>query len=261
MFAIYLVIGALSGTLAGMLGIGGGVIVVPALAFVFAHFNLMPASLVMQMAIGTSLAAMIVTLISALRAHSLRGNVRLDLVKMLLPGLIVGAILGALIAHKLPSYYLKIFFSLFLFFMSGRLLLAIQQEEVRKMPSRFSMMGVATGIGTLSSILGAGGGLLMIPFILRCRASMHQAAGTSVACGVGAGIVATLSFMFLGMSNVVIKDSTGYIYWPAFFGVALASMLFAPIGTAVAHKLPASVLRRVLGIFLLLVAIDMLLTH
>ncbi|MDR3491032.1 MAG: sulfite exporter TauE/SafE family protein [Gammaproteobacteria bacterium] len=261
MFLIYILIGALSGTLAGMLGIGGGIIVVPALAAVFLSFNLMPASYVMHMAIGTSLAVIIITLTSALRAHSLRGNVRTDFVKVLLPGLLLGAVLGALIAHQLPSYYLRIFFALFLIFLSGRLLIAKHKEETRDVPGRYVIASVATGLGAITSILGAGGGLLMVPFMLRCKLSMHQAAGTSVACGVGTALVATLSYVFLNMQDSGIAYSTGYIYWPAFFGVAVASMLFAPIGTALGHRLPTAVLRRVLGIFLLLVALDMLFTH
>src|SRR5947209_8566237 len=121
MFMIYLIIGIFSGTLAGLLGVGGGIIVVPALAVVFLHVAKISSIYVMHMAVGTSLAVMIVTMVSALLAYQKRGSVRWDLVRKLLPGLIVGAILGALIAHDLSSQYLRIFFGCFLFFAAFRL--------------------------------------------------------------------------------------------------------------------------------------------
>ncbi len=264
MFGIYLLIGAFAGTMAGLLGIGGGIIVVPALASVFLHYNIMPNSYVMHMAIGTSLAAMIITLISALRAHGRHGNVRWDLVKILLPGLMIGSVIGAIIAHALSSAYLKTFFSIFLLLIAIRLLVVKTEEmEGGELPSRLFMTFSAGTIGILSSILGAGGGTMLIPFMMRCKVGIRQAAGTSVACGVSIGIVATVSFMILGSTSVGLSLAwcTGYIYWPAFLGVAITSMIFAPIGTTLAHKLPTSVLKRVLGIFLVLIAIDMFFSH
>jgi uncharacterized membrane protein YfcA len=260
MFSLYLLIGMVAGTMAGLLGIGGGIIVVPALAGVFLYFKIMPTAYIMHMAIGTSLAAMILTLISALRSHGKRGNVRWDLVKLLLPGLMIGSIIGAYVAHELPSAYLKNFFSVFLCVIAVKLLFGKTDEEEGDLPSRAFMVASAGGIGVLSSILGAGGGTMLIPFMLRCKVNIRQAAGTSVACGVCIGIVATASFMLLGSTSVAIKWSTGYIYWPAFLGVAFTSMLFAPMGTALAQKLPTSVLKRVFGLFLAAIAVELLLS-
>lgn len=257
MLLIYLIIGALSGTLAGMLGVGGGVIVVPALAAVFHHLNI-PQDAIMRMAIGTSLATIIVTLLSALRAQIKHAAVRWDWVKKLIPWLLIGVIIGATIANTLSSFVLQIFFSVFLIYVAYRLLFTNLEDKSKPRPSPLIIRAIATAIGMLSSVLGAGGGTMIIPFLLRCQVNLREATGTSVACSIGIAIVATISFMLLGFASVQLKWSTGYIYWPAFLGIGAASILFAPIGTAIAYRLPTSILKRILGVFLIIVAIDML---
>ncbi len=259
MFTAYLIIGALSGVLSGMLGIGGGIIVVPGLAAVFLNSSPIPHEDIMQMAIGTSLAAMIVTTGSALLAHSRGGSVRWDIVRKIIPGLMIGAIIGVIIATYLPSKYLRIIFSFFLFYAAYRLLFAKYVDATRSFPSRFKMFTISGLIGTLASILGAGGGVMLIPFMLRYRVKLLEATGTSVACGCVLGIIATISFMAAGFfSPVNVEWSTGYIYWPAFLGVSIMSMIFAPIGTVLARKLPTVLLKRVLAFFLIAVGCKML---
>lgn len=274
-FYIFLLIGAFSGFLAGLLGLGGGVVVVPALATVFIQYHVITPDQLMQMAIGTSLSAIIVTFTVSLYAHAKRGSVRWEFVKRLLPLLIFGVIIGALIAHHLPSNYLRIFFCIFLIAIALKLLLPdkkekiIEAEEVKieekikkvsVLPSRFYLIVIPVLVGILSSCLGVGGGLILIPFLLSCRLPMREAMGTSVACGLGIGIIATASFMLLGGAQVDLPWSTGYIYWPAFLGIAMTSVIFAPLGTAVAYRLPTQILQRILAVFLLLVAVKMLFT-
>jgi uncharacterized membrane protein YfcA len=258
LFSIYLIIGAIAGLLAGLLGISGGAIVVPALAAAFLHFGVFPANDIMHVAINTSLAAMIVTLLSALRAHTSRAAVRWDIVRLLVPGLIIGAIVGAVIAHNLSSQYLQVFFGVFLIVISLRMLLDKSQESATALPSHRVMQSMAGVIGILASVLGVGGGGMLIPFLLRCGISLREAMGTSVACGLGVSVVATISFMLLGVSSVDLSQSTGYVYWPAFLGITLTSILFAPLGTTLAHKLPTTLLKRIFAAFLLLVAAEML---
>ena len=259
MFFIYLMIGALSGTMAGLLGLGGGIVVVPALAIAYAHNPLIPTEDIMHMAVGTSLAVITVTFLSSLHAHMKKKSVRLDIVKKFVPGLVVGVIAGALISNHLPSAFLRVFFSLFLLFIASRLFrgeLAVPNATLPGMPV---IIGATMVIGALSSILGAGGGIILIPFMVRSQIDMRQATGTSVACGVVIGLTATLCFMLLGRD--VVPDlpwTSGFIYWPAFFGVALTSILFAPIGTAVAYRLPIITLKRILAVFIVIVAIQML---
>ncbi len=255
MISIYLLIGALSGLLAGLLGIGGGIIIVPALAAVFDHYQIFPDSYVMHMAIGTSLASLIVTLLASLRQHMRRRSVRWDLVRRMLPALMVGVVIGAIVAHDLPAKYLRIIFSMFLFYIAYGLLFKNPESQKVVMPSRFVIRAVACIIGALSSVLGAGGGAMLIPFLLKCQVNIREATGTAVACGVGVGLVATVCFMLLGTSVLHMPESTGYIYWPAFIGISITSIMTAPVGTSIAYRLPTSVLRHVFGIFLLLVAI------
>jgi uncharacterized membrane protein YfcA len=257
-FSIYLIIGACSGFLAGLLGLGGGVIVVPALAAAFANFDVMPANYIMQMAVGTSLSTVVVTFLASLYAHVKRNSVRWDIVKLILPGLLIGVLAGTIIAGDLPSHYLQVFFAIFLLFISYRLFTGKLAPEEDHDPSPFAMQSFAALVGALSGVLGVGGGLILIPFLIRCGMDMRQATGTSVACGVFIGSLASLSFMLLGHSHLALPWSTGFIYWPAFLGIAVASVLFAPLGTALAYKLPTSVLKRVLAIFLVVVAVLML---
>jgi uncharacterized membrane protein YfcA len=218
----------------------------------------MPIDYVMHMAIGTSLATIMITLLSALRSQLKYGAVRKEIVSQLLPWLIMGTLLGAVVAHDLPSAYLKLFFGVFLIYVAYRLLLTNLEDRTKPAPTTTTRRMIAVFIGVLCSVLGAGGGTMLIPFFLRCELSMREATATSTACSVGISFVLTICFMFLGMSVVQLPSSTGYIYWPAFIGIAGCSILFAPLGAAIAHKLPTSVLKRVFGIFLLLVAIDML---
>jgi len=257
-FAMYLIIGALAGILAGLLGLGGGIIVVPALAAVFLHYHLVPSEHVMHVAIATSLTTVVVTFLSSLRTHIRHGSVRWDYVKLLLPGIILGVVVGTFISDQLPSNYLRLFFSLFLFFMAYRLLFVNADLQLKSQPSNGLIRGVSAIIGMLSSVLGVGGGVVMVPFLLRCKLEMRAAAGTSVACGVVIGVLASLSYIFFAASPIHLPWSTGYVYWPAFLGVAISSTLFAPIGISIAHRLSETILKRILSTFLIAVGIDML---
>lgn len=259
MFGIYLVIGALAGLMGGLFGIGGGVIIIPALATIFLHHSEMPANIMMQMAVGTSLATIIVTASSSMYAHHKREAVKWEIVRKMTPWLTVGAIVGAVIAHFLPSKFLQIFFSFFLIITSARMFMPHGVPDVTKVISERVFQIGSLVIGVLASILGVAGGTLLVPFLLYCQLDMREATGTSVACGMSVGIVATICFMITGLlSGVHVPDSTGYIYWPAFFGIAVASVLFAPLGATLAHTLPRDLLKRIFAVFLLIMAADML---
>lgn len=259
MLIVYLVIGAFTGLLSGLLGIGGGVIVVPALSAVFLRTNIIPHEYVMQMAIGTSLAIVVFTAVSGLIAHHKRGSVRWDIVKRIAPSLVIGTIIGAALAKGLSSHFLRIFFSVFLVVISLRLLFAKTNTEVESSLPRKKAYFFSGLIGMLSSILGIGGGVMLVPFLLHCQIKMSEASGTSLACGMMVGIVATTSFILSQLgAQQIIPLSTGFIYWPALAGVAVASMLFAPVGTALAHKIPTMILKKIFAVCLLATAIEMM---
>ncbi len=256
----FFLIGALSGTLAGLLGLGGGAIVVPALAAIFKHYHLIPPRYLMQMAIGTSLSTIIITFMASLYAHIKHKSVQWKLVRQLLPGIILGVIIGARIASMLPEEFLRIFFSLFLFAIAAQLLFSKNVEKSAPVPAKIIIHTFALIIGMLASILGIGGGVLLMPFLLRCQLNMRQATGTSVACGMGMAVMATALYMFFGRGVVDLPWSTGYIYWPAFLGVALASVIFAPLGTNLAYRLSVVFLKRFLAGLIILVGLEMIFT-
>jgi len=259
MLIIYLIIGVFAGIASGLFGVGGGVVVIPALSKTFTYEASIPPFYNMQMTVGTSLAIMIFTAMSALYAHHKRKAVRWDLFRSMLPGLMAGSILGAIITHFLPSADLKIIFGVFLVFVGIRL---IRSKPVNHHEKKLSLNVIRLSsllIGILSSLLGVGGGTLLVPFLLRCKLDMREATGTSIACGLSIGIVATICFMLAGLSSVRhIAWSTGYIYWPAFAGIVIASVLLAPVGAILAHKLPKELLKKGFGWFLLVMACDML---
>lgn len=258
MFVIYLIIGAFAGTMAGLLGIGGGVIIIPALAAVFATQPNIPTNYIMQMAIGTSLATVIITAISSMYAHHRHKAIQWSKVKLMIPGLSIGTILGVIIVYSLSSYFLHTLFALFLLLMGLKILFELNRTtKVHVFSQQIFVIGSFI-IGFLSSLLGLGGGTLLVPFLMRSNLSIHQAISTSVPCGFVISVVATCGFMLTGwISTVHISWSTGYIYWPAFLGIVISSVLFAPLGATFAHKLPNTVLKRLFGVFLLLMAFDM----
>lgn len=258
----YFAIGIFAGTMSGLLGIGGGIVVVPAFAAMFFHFGLVPETLFMKMAIGTSLAIMIVTLTASVFAHHKRRAINWPLVKKIFPFLMLGVMVGAVFVRFLPSNFLSRFFSLFLFVIGCQLLLKKSNKEAIEMiPKQISYAYIwlfSFIIGILSSLLGAGGGTMWVPFFLWKSLPMREAVGTSVACGIIAAIIATGSFIISGIFvEQTLPWSTSYIYWPAFFGVSAMSVMFAPLGAMLANKLPSETLRRIFAVFMILMAIDM----
>lgn len=251
----YFVIGSIAGLMSGLFGIGGGLVIIPALTFVFSYYNKVPNVILMQAAIGTSLAVIIVTSASSLFAYQKRNAIQWHLIKILWPGIIIGVILGVLTASLLSSHYLQILFSFFLFYVAIRL---IKKQPiglvVKSAPGVNIIRLFSVAIGALSSIVGVGGGVLLVPFLLRCKLNLVSAIGTSVVCTMIIGLVATLSFM----AEASLSLQNNYIYWPAFLGVAISSILFAPMGVYLAHRLPTEIVRKFFAALLFLTAFTML---
>ncbi|MGD9153377.1 MAG: sulfite exporter TauE/SafE family protein [Gammaproteobacteria bacterium] len=256
---LYPLIGVLAGLLSGMLGIGGGIIVVPGLAFVFAHFAKMQ-GFSMHMAEGTSLAIMIITAISSIYAHHQRENILWPLFLRLLPGILIGVISGAIFAGYLPARILEIIFGVFVFLMALRMFLLIKSKPTRKLPSWPWLSLIAFIIGGKSGLLGIGGGAITIPFLNYCNVPMRKASGTSIACTLPIAIVGAISFAITGFNVVTIPYSIGYIYLPAFFGVAVMSLLFAPVGAALSGKVDVALVKRIFGVLLFVASIKMILS-
>lgn len=255
--AAYLAIGAFSGFISGLLGLGGGVIVVPALSFVFAHSNI---DSPMHLAIGTSLAVMIFTTFSSARAHYKRGSVRMDIWQKWILGLIVGAVLGAFIASLTPSQVLEIIFAVFLFLIALKLALGSRLPAFKLQEGWLVLLPAGLFMGIFSGMLGVGGGVMMVPLLLALGCQMNEAAGTAAASSFPLAIVGAVTYILLGgVEHSHISWAVGYVYIPAFIGVSITGMLFAPVGASLAQKIPSRRLKRVFSIVLFVIAFKMFL--
>lgn len=252
---LYAAVGCLAGALSGLFGVGGGVVIVPLLAMAFPSQGIAD-DLVMVMAVATSLATIIATSTSAVLAHQRRGAVQWPWVWRLSPGILLGAAAGAVVAEHLPGRALKLAFALFLLFVAARLVFAKHRVDgggVRVSGLVNAAAGLA--IGLLSAIVGIGGGTLTVPYLVKRRVAMAQAVATSSACGLPIAMAGALTYLYLGWHRPGLPPfSYGYIYLPAFAGIALCSILFAPLGARLAHRLPATGLKRCFAALLVLVS-------
>jgi hypothetical protein len=254
----YLAAGMTVGLASGLFGIGGGVIVVPVLLIIFAAQG-MSADVAMHLAVGSSLATIVVTGLSSARAHWRLGNIVMQALPWLAGGLVVGALAGAQIAAALPGDVLRIVFGVFLLAMAVKLLFFGQPRSRHGVPAPPVVAGVGAVIGTLSSLVGIGGGTLVVPFLAWTGVAMRQAVGTSAAAGVCIAIAGTLGFILAGTGDEKLPAwSTGYIYWPAVAGITVTSVFMAPLGARLASRLPAVWLRRAFALFLVAVGVRLL---
>ena len=255
---IYSMVGAVVGILAGLFGIGGGLIIVPMLIYVFSLQHI-PNELTMHLALATSLASIIFTSISSFLAHHKRGAVHWDVVKKIVIGILTGTFLGSCIASGLSTNFLKIFFVIFLYFVATQLLLNKKPKPGRELPGTPGMFGTGNIIGVFSSLVGIGGGTLSVPFMLWCNINAHHAIGTSAAIGLPIAVAGTVGYIFNGWNIPNLPPySLGYVYLPALFGIAAVSVFTAPLGVKLAHSLPVDRLKRIFSILLYVVATKML---
>lgn len=250
-------LGMLSGFLAGLFGIGGGMVIVPVLVFLFTAQGL-PNGLVMIMAIATSLATIILTAISSVIAHHKLGSVIWDKFFRLTPGIIVGAIIGAKIADSIQTGYLRLIFVIFLFYVGTQMALGAAPKSGEASYPKWVDYCVAAAIGLLSSLVGIGGGTLTVPYLAHCRFPMRNAVAISSACGLPIAVASTASYMTLGLKAAHLPEwSLGYVYLPSFIGVGLGSIVTAPFGAKLAFRLPAQRLKRYFSILIFLMAIKL----
>nr|VFK15122.1 MAG: Uncharacterized membrane protein YfcA [Candidatus Kentron sp. LPFa] len=256
-----LLLGVVAGILAGLLGIGGGVVIVPVLFWILGANAEIPAVHLMHIALGTSLATIIITSLSSIHAHHKRGAVQWPIVRKLAPSLVIGTLLGAVIADALPSDGLRLFFAVFILLVSIRLGFDIQVSPHRQTPGKLGLGVAGLVIGKLSALVGIGGGTLTVPFLLWCNTPIRHAVATSAASGFPIAVAGTIGFMATGWQAADLPAwSSGYIYWPAFVAIAPVSLLFAPLGAKLAYTLPVNLLKRFFAVYLAVVGINMLLS-
>lgn len=257
LWLVLLAIGLAAGFMAGFLGIGGGFVVVPALTFLFLQ-DPATAPWAIHMAVGTSLATMLVTSLSSILAHHRRRAIDWPLVRSLAGGLLAGSVLGAVIADNMEPERLVRVVGVFAVLAGLQLILARKPEGRKPLPGQPGASGVGLVIGTISSLIGIGGGALTGPWQLWHGIRAQNAVATSAACGYPIAVAGSISFLALGLGGDMPDGALGYIHLPAFTGIAVASALAAPLGAATVHRLPPAAVRRVFGGFLVLVGLRML---
>ncbi len=254
----YLVLGACAGCLAGLLGVGGGIIIVPVLTFLFAAQKL-PAPFILHMALGTSLASIMFTSVSSLRAHHDRGAVDWRVFRRITPGILAGTLFGSWVAAQLSTTFLKGFFVCFLYYVALQMLLNVRPAPSRQLPGTVGMVGAGSVIGGISSLVGIGGGSMSVPFLVWCNVALHNAIGTSAAIGFPIALAGAIGYVVNGLAAAPLPPmSLGFVYLPALAGVSIASILTAPLGARLAHSLPVHRLKKVFAVLLLAMGTKML---
>lgn len=257
---IYLLVGICAGVLSGLLGLGGGLIFVPALTFAFTSQGLSEQH-IMHLATATSLATMILTTLMATWSHHKRGGVQWSLIKLLIPGLMGGAWLGVWIADQLTTQGLRYAFAFFALILGVKMILGANKENVSAVQASHAMVLLlcATGIGILAGILGLGGGIMLVPLLLWAGLPMPKASATSAACAFPTALTGTLTAVIVGWHTPGLPTMTwGYVYWPVALILGVASLLGAPLGVYLAYRLSVRVIKRIFGGILLLIALRML---
>lgn len=251
--------GAFAGIMSGVLGIGGGIIVVPALVFIFKSDPYIPQDLVMHIAAGTSLAVMILTSQASVRAHGKRSDIQWGVFGRLWPGVVVGVIAGGLLADRLPTQWLKIILGVFLLFVSVKMATGKDFTHSKGFPRPWINALVSFIIGLKSGLLGIGGGALIIPYLTYCGIELRKIAAVSALCTMTVAVIGTIIFMLTGLNEPILPPfSTGYVYWPAVIALAIPSILLAPVGAEITYRLPVKHLVQIFVVILFFTAINLL---
>ncbi|ROZ64913.1 sulfite exporter TauE/SafE family protein [Ramlibacter sp. WS9] len=247
-------LGMATGFLAGLLGIGGGMLMVPFITIILTGKGF-PPEYTVKMAVATSLASICFTSLSSVRAHHRRGAVLWPIVWLLAPGILLGALIGAQVAVALPGKVLSILFAVFVAFSATQMFLNRRPKPTRTLPGRLGTFGMGGVIGLLSSLVGAGGAFVSVPFMTWCNVKIHDAVGTSAALGFPIAFAGTLGYIWAGQGLPQMPPgSFGYLYLPGLVVVSLASMTLAPVGARTAHRMDIQPLRKLFAVVLYILA-------
>ena len=257
LLASYGGLGLVVGFVAGLLGVGGGLIIVPVLIFML-HDQGLAAGLEPQVALGTSLASILFTSLSSVRAHHRHGAVEWPLVRRITPGIVAGTLIGALLAALVSATVLKLFFIAFLFYAATQMWLDFKPAPHRGLPGRAGTALAGSLIGAVSSWVGIGGGTLSVPFMLWHNVTLHRAIATSSAIGFPIAVAGATGYVLSGWHvQGLPAGSLGFVYLPALAGIVLGSVLTAPLGARTAHRMPIRPLKKVFALLLFALALRM----
>jgi uncharacterized membrane protein YfcA len=254
----YLAIGVAVGFLAGLLGIGGGMVMVPMLVFVFTAKGF-PAEHMMHLALATALATIVFTSLSSVRAHHRHGGVDWAVARLMAPGIVAGSLGAALVAGFVPTRPLAVFFTGFMFYASAQMLVELKPKASRELPGAAGLFGAGAAIGAVSSFLAAGGAFLSIPFLAWCNVPLRRAIGTAAANGFPIAAAGTIGYVAQGLRAKDLPEwSLGYVYLPALVLIVATSVPMAPLGARLAHRLPVRRFRVVFALVLFSIGLRML---
>lgn len=255
---VYLGLGAVVGFFAGLLGIGGGGIMVPILTSFFAMQGF-PREHLVHMALATSMAAIIVTSIASLRAHHQHQAVIWSVVVAIAPGIIAGTFAGAVVAALIPTVPLAVFFVVFMSYVALQMMLNVKPKPSRELPGMLGLSAVGMVIGVVSALVAIGGGSLSVPFMTWCNVKLQNAIGTSAAIGLPIALSGSLGYWVSGWHIEGMPAlSFGYIYLPAVLSMTVLSVMTAPVGAALAHRLPVATLKKLFAVMLVALSSKML---
>ena len=256
----FLLLGSFVGFLAGLLGVGGGGVMVPVLTIMFLHQGFQADSVV-HLALGTSMASIIFTSLSSLRAHQSHNTINWNIVKLMSLGVVAGTFTGTFLATKSSSLYLAIFFTLFMAYVAIKLLFKKPNEITNEHISNQNLLISGGGIGVISALVSIGGGSLTVPYLASKGIDIKKAIGTSAAIGLPISITGTLGYLVNGWNTSTEYEYTlGFIYLPAVLFISLTSFITAPYGAKLAQHLPVNILKKVFALLLISLSIKMLLS-
>jgi uncharacterized membrane protein YfcA len=259
----YLLLGAATGLFAGLFGVGGGLIIVPALVFIWtAAQSSVPADALMHVAIGTSLASIVPTSLASMWGHQRRGAILWAIWRRLAPGIVLGTLAGAWCAAQLHTTTLRYVFAIFMLTMSLQIAFGLMPRVSRGAGLLGRGLATIAGgvIGLVSALVGIGGGSLTTPFLLTRGIDIRNAIATSAACGLPIAIAGSIGYVSMGSAggHVLPDGASGYVYWPAMLAIGATSIITAPIGARLTHILPVATLKRLFALLLAAVAVQLL---
>jgi uncharacterized membrane protein YfcA len=250
----FVALGAVVGFLAGLLGLGGGMTMVPLLTIVFAHQGF-PTAHIVHLAVATATATILFTSIASAREHHRHGAVLWGVVAGMAPGIIVGSFVGPQIVSNMSTPLLAAFFGIFIAVSATQTLLDRKPKPTRELPGRGGLFAVGGVIGLVSSMVGAGGAFMSVPFMAACNVKLRNCVATSAALGLPVAIAGTISFVLAGLHQVGLPAwSIGYVYVPALLAIVVGSVVCAPIGARATHRWPVSLLRQAFACVLYVLA-------
>jgi uncharacterized membrane protein YfcA len=254
----YLLLGSIVGFMAGLLGIGGGGIMVPVLTAMFLMQGI-PVEKVVHLALGTSMASIVMTSISSLHSHHAKQGVIWNVVKKMSLGIIIGTFLATFVASYASSVYLAIFFAIFMAYVSLQMFLNKKPKPHRELAGTIGLSIAGSGIGAISALVAIGGGSLTVPYLIWQNVEIKKAIGTSAAIGLPIAIAGTLGYIINGWSLSSPENYTfGFVHLPAVVFISVASVITAPYGVKLVHMLPVPIIKKIFALLLIILSIKML---